>query len=834
MKNVFPVLTFVLFVHIAIGQNIKKPTLSADSAIALFRENYPQEKVFLQSDKATYFPGETIWMKAWCTAEGMPTYLSHILYVDLVNSQGDVIQKKMYKLDDLGSTAADMEITSGIKSGNYTINAYTLWMLNFPQFVYHRNIYVYNADDYKKSTATSNPGLKIQFFPEGGDMIAGLKNRIAFKAVDKTGLPVDIKGVIVDNAGAKVSDFNTEHDGLGAVEIDVAAGKTYIANVTTATGNVLTFRLPVPKDEGVSLRIENTNPNRLFVLVNRADKNKEKYNKLHLLAQMYYQPVFEADLNFDEGQTAAPISKKNLPAGLMHVTIFDAQNNPLAERLVFIENYALNTPAVKIDSLNTKARGKNQISFSLDSKNASSISCLVTSDLLDTLVHQENNIASAFLVTTDMPGYINNPGYYFKDKDAQTLHHLDLLLMTQGWRRFEWKKVLQNDYAKLQYPVESAMTLRGTVTKSDRKEVVKEGKVSFIIKGDDSTSIMAEASLTDKGEFLLSDVNYKKRAKVAYMGTNNKAQNYIVDVKLAPAYIDSLKRSGYVPVVDVDTIDIINRRNSLAAYYIYGQLMQGDSSPFDKAKLLQGVTVTAKKLSPEDSLNKEYAGGPFLMGKSIDPSSIKFARTIWQVIQQTVPGVTVEGNPFDPTVSFNRFNGLSNQGGNATVDAAGSSDGSISADMVLTESNGIAYFLNEVNVSKDVINTLAVEDVALIKVLKNEGAALGASQGVIAIYTKKGVVVGKAVYDKAYATETREGYAVTRQFYVPDYTSRELRESKEADKRNTLYWNANIHPAKDGQYRFRFYNNDTGRKFKLIIQGIGKDGQLIYTEQVIR
>ncbi|MBK7289325.1 MAG: hypothetical protein IPI78_03210 [Chitinophagaceae bacterium] len=81
--------------------------------------------------------------------------------------------------------------------------------------------------------------------------------------------------------------------------------------------------------------------------------------------------------------------------------------------------------------------------------------------------------------------------------------------------------------------------------KSDRNEIVKDGKVSFIIRGADSTSILAEATVTDKGEFLLSDINYKKDAEVAYMGTNNKKENFIVDVKLFPNYIDSLKKIDF-------------------------------------------------------------------------------------------------------------------------------------------------------------------------------------------------------------------------------------------------------------------------------------------------
>ena len=787
-----------------------------DSAIAFQKNNYPQEKVFLQTDKSWYFPGETIWMKAWCALDGAPSYLSRILYVELVNDKGEVIKKKMYKLDSTSSTPADIDLPEGIKSGNYSINTYTLWMLNFPGFVHQHAIYIYNPGDYKKAPPPATPPVKVQFFPEGGDIVAGGKNRVAFKAVNQTnGLPVAITGTITDNTGKTITNIITEHDGMGIVEIEPEPGKTYMANITTPAQNTLQVPLPATKEEGIGLQVTNTSPGRLFILLNRAEKNKERYSQLRVVAQMYQQIVFSATLNTDEGQLAAPVSKKNLPPGIMQVTVFDKQNNPLVERLVFIENYNMVTPAINIDTLNTKAKGKNQVSFSLNGVSTPAISCLVSSETASL----ENNIASAFLLTSDIKGYIHQPGYYFKNKEAQTLHHLDLLLMTQGWRRFEWKDILQKNYTALRYPVESAISFGGTVTKSDSKLLVKEGRVSFIIKGEDSTSILAEAGITDKGEFLLNDVNYVKSASVAYMGTNAKKETYIVDVKLRPNYIDSLKRSSWISPVNLDTTNLTNKIGNWI----------NDTTPFKNAKVLEGVVVKAKKLSREDSLNREYAGGPFLPGKSVDPSSVKFARTIWQIIQQTVPGVTVEGNPFDPTVVFNRFGAIS--GGDATASASGAGDDSFSPEAIV-QTNGIAYYLNEVNVTKDMINTLSVDDVALIKVLKNEGAALGATGGVIAIYTKKGVAIGKTAYDKAYAVEKKEGYAIVKQFYTPDYINNP--ELKETDKRVTLFWSGRMAPARDGKYRFRFFNNDTSKQFKLVIQGIDKDGQLIYGEQIIK
>ncbi|SJZ54216.1 hypothetical protein SAMN04488132_102502 [Sediminibacterium ginsengisoli] len=822
MRKILLILLFFICCDLSFSQT--NTLISPDSALFVLNSNYPQEKVYLQADKTQYVAGETIWMKAWCALEGQPSFLSRILYIDLVSSEGKVIQKKMYKLDSLGSAAADIDIPKESVTGNYCINAYTLWMRNFPQYLFKKSIYIYNKDYNPKPGKNSVPVVKIQFLPEGGNLIAGLTNRIAFKALDENGFPVNAKGDIVDNTGKIAAAFVTAYDGMGSLELEVEAGKTYTATMPVAGGNTLQFRLPVPQEEGITMRIENNNANRLAVLVNRAEKKKEKYGKLLVVAQMNHQLVAKAVLNLDEGQLALPIAKKGLPAGVMQVTIFNEQYEPLAERLAFIENYEIEQPHIKIETLNKTARANNQISFSVNAQLAA-LSCLVTSAYADTVTGIAENIASSLLLTSDLQGHINNPGYYFKDKQPATLQNLDLLMMTQGWRRFEWKKVLHNDFAKLVYPVESAISFGGIVTKSDRKEVVKSGTVSFIIKGVDSTSILAEASITDKGEFLLKDINYSKEARVAYMGTDNKQQNYIVDVKMRPNYIDSLSRSADKPVVNLDTTDV-NNRKSLLAQYLYSGIHAVDTTGDKAINYLGNVTVSAKRVSKMDSLNKEYAGGPFQLGKGIDPADYKFQRNVWTILQQAFPGINVEGNPNDPTITFSSFSGL---GGTAGTPPPGMDEDALSVLQIA----GISYYLNEVPVGKSVINALLPDDVAFIKVFKGDGAVLGAKVGAIAFYTKKGGVVNDPSIEKNYTIENKAGYAITRAFYVPDYSKNEQAPLSK-DIRNTLYWNGRIIPAKDGKYRFRFSNNDIGDKFRLVIQGLGKNGNLIYTEQIIQ
>ena len=832
MKNLVSLFFFLAFMCGLQAQTASNLTkLSPDSALQKFRANYPQEKVFVQTDKDSYLSGETIWMKAWCTLDAVPSFLSNILYIDLVNEQGKVVVKKMYKLDSLSSTPADFELDANLLSGNYTINAYTLWMLNFPGFIFQKQVYVYGADYLTKKRETSRPSLICQFFPEGGNLIEGINNRIAFLVTDQQGNPQQVTGKLIDQDGKEVSVVKTVHAGMGSFELEVKPDAKYKLNIPFSNGSSMDFQLPLASQEGIAIRIENGNANRLTALIFRGEKNKEAFNKIKLVAQMNGQMIAMAYLNFEEGLTALPIAKKNLPAGIIQLTAFGENGLPLAERIAFIANHSIIQPTVKAITGSAKPRSKNEYLIDLKNVNIPNVAIAVTDVTADTSLRTPDNIVSSSLLSTDIKGYIHEPAYYFKDKSKERLEHLDLLMMTQGWRRFEWKQLVEDQPMALKYPVESSLTIGGVVKKSDRNTVVTDGHVSFIIKTDDSTTIMASAMLTDKGEFLLDGLSFQKKATFYYQGTNKKKETFIVDVALNPSYIDSLKQSGYKPSMNLDTISLNANASGLAAF-LYGKLKGIDTTA---GVYLGNVTVKGvrRKISKTDSLNLEYASDIFKLGRSIDPGETSFATSIWQIIQRSVPGISVTGDMINPVVRFNRFQGLdalSENNNTSYLNATGSGEDDFGTMMI--ERNGVTYFLNEMNVSMDVISTINVNDVALIKVYAAEGTALGASGPAIAIYTKKGAINAKNIYDKSFSSVQRTGYSLVRSFYSPLYT-REKQPEDALDSRETLYWNGFVKPGKDGQYRLQFYNNDFGKNKKVTIQGIGTKGELIFTEIIL-
>lgn len=793
-----------------------------DSALSVFQANNPQEKVFLQTDKSSYLAGETIWMKAWCLLDDAPTYLSRILYVDVTDPKGNVILKKMYRLDSLSSSSGYFEIPVEAATGTYSVNAYTMWMMNFPDYIFKKSVQVYGSDFRDvKNPRINRDAISLKFFPEGGNLISGVSNRVGFKATDGYNLPLNFTGYIKDKSGKKIVEIAAAHDGMGVTEFTAEPGNIYTAVIIRNAQSELTFQLPKVQIEGVALRVENSNPNKLFILLNAADGNKARYGKIRVVAQINYTPVLKATLDLTQGQAAVALNKKDLPAGILQVTAFDENYLPLAERITFIENYTLIKPGINFVTKNTNAKGLNRLSLSVPQQTRESLSCLITSYVpgISTDNSLEENIASSFLGTSDLRGYIHNPGYYFKDKSPETLRNLDILLLTQGWRRFDWKVIMNPSSGNLKYPVESSINLRGKVFKNNSKTPVENGFVSFIIKRADSTRMLAQADLNSKGEFLLPDVNFNKEANVSFMGTDKAKANNIVEVNLEPNYIDSLKRSPNIATANLDTTTLQSEADAFSKSAI-------ERLEEQKAKTLEAVTVKGKKIRPEDKLNDDYASGPFraLPGYIIDPSNQRTGKTIWQMIQERVPGVKLEynaDNPIDPLVSFGRFEAFPEDQG---VDGEENNG--------MQNERGVTYYLNEMRVPKDVINNINVDDVALIKVLKNEAAALGDRQGAIALYTKFGGDGARAVFEKGYNTVKMAGYEIVKNFYQPEYAYDPAKNNM-PDNRYTLYWNGNMSPSANKKYNVQFYNNDIGKQYQVTVQGVNKKGELIYLHQLI-
>jgi hypothetical protein len=803
MNKLFYILFFSLLGKVSFCQNVSEKIVAALDSFSFLQ---PQEKVYIQTDRENYVAGEPIWFKTYATLNEKPTVLSKIIYVELINEEGKLVEKRMIKLKS-GVSNGVVDTKASYLSGNYFLRAYTLWMQNFPAFIIEKKIKILNTGIKKILSKPTPQEISVAFYPEGGNIIGSLKNIIAFKAINQNNLPIEIKGDILNSKNEKVVSISSIHNGMGKFELEAKEGEIYRAILNTGNGKQKTIILPkVFGDGGVVLSVDNSNPNKTYVSVARTEKNKTIYNELILVAQINYEVVYVAKLNLDEGLDAAAINKKNLPAGIMQISLLSYEGKPLAERIAFVGNYELSKNTIGTTVFNNKARSRNVLSLDLTNyKNLQSAISITNADAEPNELNE--NIYSAFLLSSDIKGKVHNPAQFFKNKEINTINNLDLVMLTNGWRRYILEDIMSNKFAEIKYPFETGMNIIGKVLQSNGKSNLKEGKINLIINGEDSTKIMSQANTNSNSAFLIENIDFKKEATIYYQGTNLTNKDAIVSVKFEPNFYDTLK---YASNRNYNTHNIFENFDNNNFY----NLKLADKRREDSLKniTLDAIVLKSKKKSVLDSLNTQYATDLFYESdQTISINTDINTGTIWQFLRNNVPGIVILNSDTGTMVNFARYEGA-NLFGNSTE-------------------AGVQFFLNEVAVNTSVIESLFAEDIGLLKVFKgNSGIALGATRGAIALYTVK----GKSTRDwrkKGFDFIKKLGYSVNREFNTLDYNQLKP-DANFVDLRTTIYWNPNI-VVKDGKALVEFYNDDACKKFKVILEGLDADGKLLHEEKII-
>lgn len=769
-------------------------------ALQQYNNRYPQEKVYLHLDKDYYAAGETIWFKGYVTLQGLPSTQATNLYVELLDKNNNVVQKKLFGIFNAGAPG-NFDLPETQKPGVYQLRAYTAWMLNFdPAFTYSRTIEIF--DPAKKSgpaTDSTAQDFSVQFFPEGGNLISGQPNTVAFKAIDNNGYPIEVSGTIKD---AKNTAIKTVHDGMGTFEVTPgAASDAYQAVVKSAKGQTKTFTLPASQSTGASLKVFNKGA-RIFYQAVPANNGDTAFNKLVVIGQMGQQLVYKAILDVSEGRISGFIPADKLPSGILQITLFGSNGLPLAERLAFVRNNDRMEMDVLESDVARDARKKSTFVLRLPDTLQSNISVAITDADAVPVDKNAADIVSTLLLTSDLKGYVYNPNWYFRDNAPATLQALDLVMLTNGWRRFSWEKIAKNEFPDIRYPYEQGLLVKGITTGPNGRPIVN-GKLDMIIKLPiDSSSMFASAPINEKGEFNIANMVFPDTAYIYYQGSDAK-KSRDVNVKFDIHFFDRATQVKIpYPLRVPPAVDNTSLKLFLASAAESNKVNRAINN---KTVYLQEVNVNAKKIKPEETTEKRYASGMFSGGDGYSFDLTKenpTAFNIFQYLQSKVAGLQITGDLSNPSLSW--------RGGKPGL------------------------YLNEMQTDISMLSTLSINDVALIKVFRPPFlGGFGGANGAIAVYTKKGgdnppandpTVKGFQLYKKA-------GYTVVKTFYSPDYSVKKEVHAL-PDKRLTLYWNPNVpidtltHTAK-----VEFYNNDFTKRFRLVVQGITDEGTVGKFEQ---
>ncbi|MCH5720478.1 hypothetical protein [Niabella hibiscisoli] len=447
----------------------------------------------------------------------IPSGQSSSLYVELVDKENHVVLRNIFPVYYGTTIGGQIDIPENLVAGTYQIRAYSPVMLNQPGFIFHKRVSIWGKEDKKKNEDIPGGKSQISFYPEGGNMVKGLLNIIAFKAIDKYGMPLSVEGEIKSETGEVVTNFKSQHDGMGSFPIIPLPAGSYFA---TVKGSDEKYPLPQSTDNGITFSVRNTAKGKQFRI--QYNGTSEALKPAYLVGQMENQVLFKHPIGGDKKEITGVIPTADFYSGILQLTVFNKDEMPLAERLTFIDNKDYVLPAtLKIDTLNTEARKRNRFSISLTDTIIGNFSVSVTDADSELDPFRSQTIHSWFLLNSDLRGYIHNPAYYFSNSSDSTQAALDLVMMTNGWTRFKWTDVAQNKLPQPRYKDQGYITLSGQILLEGTKKPLANRDVIMMRSAVDTTTAKrGQTTLlqTDSsGRFKLDTLFFTDKNKILFL-----------------------------------------------------------------------------------------------------------------------------------------------------------------------------------------------------------------------------------------------------------------------------------------------------------------------------
>lgn len=800
-KTALALLLFVLAINShAFCQSDNTVLNTVAGKLQSFYTGHIVEKAYLGFDKPYYVAGDTIYFKA-CVTSGEKHQLSQqsvVLYVDLINPQR--IIKKSIKLElQNGLAWGDFALPDTLSKGNYRVRAYSKLMKNetgtcfFEQVIPIGSINEIANPIVLSAPKTQKPDL--QFFPEGGTLLMGVETKVAFKAINPDGLGLNIKGAIVDNSGKTVANFASARLGMGVVSITPETGKTYSAHVTFADGSQNSIDLPKASENGIALALDNSDTSKLTLGIYSSptffEQNKGKVYNLIMNSGASFS---RASFKLNNQLFAVDLKKSQFRTGIVQFTLFSPDGQPLSERLVFIQHNDLLNLKVSSDKAGYKTRGKVSINL-----NAKRLADSVATGHFSVSVTDENkvpfddrsgnSILSWMLLTSDLRGYIEQPNYYFDMPGADAQISLDILMLTQGYRRFTWTDLLADKYPATTFQPEKALEIKGMISTTDGKPVANSKLNLVSMDGGTTLNGLTDSvgtfdfknlGFTGNTYFMLKTVSAKNNNKtlITWLKDNPEPVTYDITAGLAQNVTDSLLASSQQ-----------NRKS------------QPDYMPKNRTGIKEaGATGNAAQPSPRDKLGRA--------DQVVHREDIGSNGMLSDHLNGLLNGVIFTGDPF----------------------ATNHKVPYLSAPQTLRGSPPMLVIVDGVQLPLGSgVDEVNINDVETVELFKNSSSSVLGSQGgtgflYITTISRSSSPLTKQGRDGSLGI-TVPGYYNARTFYTPKYDHANDNANLK-DLRSTIYWNPELVTDKAGNASFDFYNADGTGSYRIIVEGIDEKGNL--------
>lgn len=502
-----------------LSQQKTQSTAPAPTTVQLFFE-----KTYLHSDREYYSAGEDIWFSAYLVngRSANLTSTSNNLYVELISPAAEIVDRKVIRLEK-GLGKGDFKLKDALPAGWYQLRAYTNWMRNFDDlFVFQKKIYIHNELPNKIGSAVTL-AESIHFFPEGGSLVDDVTGVVAFKALDQQGNGIKVNGKIFAANGDMIGGFDSTDLGMGVFTIKPAAGIKYHVEGAYANGRKFNVALPDALSKGISLHVTTDSVKaKVVISVNEAMQNELKDKTITVSVKHTGTSYFTEKVRISKPIVSLLFPLQDLPQGITSIAITDEQGRPHCERLIYVPGKPVH---LSITPDKTSYRPKEQVNLTVKTvdQEGKPVRTYLSLAAVDGMVPgNESNVMSYLWLESEIKGKIEEPARYFDQKNSGAARQLDLLLMTQGWRDYVWKR-LSDSRLVMSYMPEPGITISGKVRQKVGSKVLPGMNITLFGNELIGSKIYLTKSMAD-GRYFLDGLNWIGEQSVKLSSKDEKGK----------------------------------------------------------------------------------------------------------------------------------------------------------------------------------------------------------------------------------------------------------------------------------------------------------------------
>ena len=643
-----------------------------------------------------------------------------------------------------------------------------------PQYIYKRTFHlpVFTND------------FDVKFFPEGGALINIPHHNVAFKAQGADGFSKEIEGFLFNSKGDTLTNFRSEHNGMGIFTMNPVNNETYYVTVRTNDSITKRFDLPAIEPKGISIAMSHYKQEIRYEI--QKTEATEWPQKLFLLAHTRGKLAILQPIN--PKRTFGKMNDSLFTEGITHFMLIDEQGNALSERLIFVPDHKPNQWQITTDQPTYGKREKVSLQIAAKDSEGNPVEGTFSVSITDRKSIQPDsltdNILSNLLLTSDLKGYVEDPAFYFLNQDARTLRSIDYLMMTHGWRRHKMENVLRTPSLNFTNYIEKGQTISGRIMGFFGANV-KKGPICVLAP---KYNIIATTETDEKGQFI---VNTSFRDSTTFLVQARTKKGFAgVDILMdPPQYPVATHKAPYFNGATTFMEDYL--MNTRDQYYMEGGM---------RVYNLKEVTVTAKRERP--SSKSIYTGG--INTYTVEEDRLQgYGQTAFDAASR-LPSVTIT-NGSEIHIRNN------------------SEPAIIVIDDIVYED------------ASDILKDIQVSDMSSISLLRGADAVIlgpRASGGAVVI-TLKDPRNLPARPAQGIITYTPLGYSESVEFYHPTYDTPEKKNAQRSDFRSTVYWNPELRLDAEGKATIEYYTPDSTAPEDIIIEGVDKNGKVCRILQTI-